>query len=96
MNRKHTVEDYCKLIEKLKKVNPLLKFSSDFIIGYPGETENDFNGTINLLKKINFIHTYSFIYSSRPGTPAAKKEKESEIVLKEDLLNSKKLQRKLK
>ena len=68
MNRKHTVEDYCKLIEKLKKVNPLLKFSSDFIIGYPGETENDFNGTINLLKKINFIHTYSFIYSSRPGT----------------------------
>ncbi len=96
MNRKHTVEDYYKLIEKLKKINPLLKFSSDFIIGYPGETENDFNETINLLKKVNFIHTYSFIYSSRPGTPAAKKEKESEIVLKRRLIKFQKIAEEIK
>ena len=55
MNRGHTIEDYLKIIDKLKRVNPLLKFSSDFIIGYPGETENDFNQTLNLLKEVKFI-----------------------------------------
>ena len=71
MNRKHTVEEYLELIQKLKKVNPKIKFSSDFIIGYPGETENDFQETINLMKDVKFINSYSFIFSARPGTPAS-------------------------
>ena len=72
MNRKHNVQDYLEIIDKLKAVNPKVKFSSDFIIGYPGETENDFNDTLNLLNKIEFINCFSFIFSPRPGTPAAK------------------------
>jgi tRNA-2-methylthio-N6-dimethylallyladenosine synthase len=72
MNRKHNILEYCKIINDLKKVKPGIKFSSDFIIGYPGETEDDFNQTLSLIKKIKFINSYSFIYSSRPGTPASK------------------------
>ena len=72
MNRKHTIEDYLRLVEKLKKINPLIKFSSDFIIGYPGENEKDFDKSLELVKKVKFINTYSFIFSPRPGTPAAK------------------------
>ena len=72
MNRKHTVQDYLEIIDKLKAVNSKVKFSSDFIIGYPGETENDFNETLNLLNKIEFINCFSFIFSPRPGTPASK------------------------
>ena len=75
MNRKHSVEQYLNLISKLKQINPLIKFSSDFIIGYPGETDIDFEDTLKLLKEVNFINTYSFIYSPRPGTPAAKMNK---------------------
>ena len=71
MNRKHSVSEYLKIIEKLKNKNNLIKFSTDFIIGYPGEEDKDFQATINLLKEVNFINTYSFIYSPRPGTPAA-------------------------
>ena len=86
MNRKHTIEEYLDLIGKLKKVNPLLKFSSDFIIGYPGETENDFKQTLKLLKEVEFINSYSFIFSPRPGTPAAKMKKVDEDVSKERLI----------
>ena len=85
MNRGHTIEDYLKIIDKLKSVNPLIKFSSDFIIGYPGETKNDFMQTIQLLKEVNFINCYSFIYSERPGTPAAKIKKISDNITKERL-----------
>jgi tRNA-2-methylthio-N6-dimethylallyladenosine synthase len=74
MNRKHTIEYYLSIIEKLKKANQNIKISSDFIIGYPEETEKDFNHTIDLIKKIGFINSYSFIYSPRPGTPAAEKK----------------------
>ena len=70
MNRKHDVENYLNLIKKLKKVNQNLEFSSDFIIGYPGEKDKDFKDTIELLKIVKFINTYSFVYSPRPGTPA--------------------------
>ena len=56
----------------MKKINPLIKFSSDFIIGYPGENEKDFDKSLELVKKVKFINTYSFIFSPRPGTPAAK------------------------
>ena len=71
MNRKHNILEYYKIIEDLKKANPNIKFSSDFIIGYPEETEDDFNQTMELIKKVKFINSYSFIYSSRPGTPAS-------------------------
>ena len=71
MNRKHTVEKYIEIYEKLIKINPDIKFSSDFIISYPGETKSDFNETLNLVKKINFINSFSFIFSPRPGTKAA-------------------------
>ena len=72
MNRKHSIEDYLKTYEKLKKINPEIEFSSDFIIGYPGEGEDDFKATLNLIKRIKFINSYSFIFSSRPGTVASK------------------------
>ena len=72
MNRKHNIFEYHKIIENLKAVKPNIKFSSDFIIGYPGETEDDFNQTLRLIEKVKFINSYSFIYSSRPGTIASK------------------------
>ena len=71
MNRKHTIEKYLPIYEKLKKINPIIEFSSDFIIAYPGETEEDFNNTMQLVKKIRFINSYSFIFSPRPGTVAS-------------------------
>jgi len=74
MNRKHNKKYYLSIIEKLKKANKNIKISSDFIIGYPGETQQDFDETIDLIKKIGFINSYSFIFSPRPGTPAAEKE----------------------
>ena len=70
MNRKHSIEEYLKVIEKVKKVKPNIEFSSDFIIGYPGETYDDFKKTIELMNNVKFINCYSFIYSARPGTPA--------------------------
>ena len=70
MNRKHTVNEYLKVFDKLIKINPKIMFSSDFIIGYPGEEESDFRDTFDLINKINFINSYSFIFSPRPGTQA--------------------------
>ena len=72
MNRKHTIEEYLKIYERLKKIKPNIEFSSDFIIGYPEENDNDFQDTMKLIEKINFIHSYSFIFSPRPGTVASK------------------------
>ena len=83
MNRKHTVDYYLNIYEKLIKINPDIKFSSDFIIGYPGETDSDFKETINLVNKIKFINSFSFIFSPRPGTKAA----ELEITDKDKLKN---------
>jgi len=71
MNRKHTINEYYKIYDQLKKINSNIQFSSDFIIGYPGEEEEDFNATIELIQKIKFINSYSFIFSPRPGTVAA-------------------------
>ena len=70
MNRKHSISEYLKIIEKLKNINPLIEFSSDFIIGYPGEEEQDFKDTLNLIKRVKFINSYSFIFSPRPATKA--------------------------
>ena len=85
MNRKHTIENYISIYEKLKKINPKIEFSSDFIIAYPGETEKDFNDTMNLVKKIKFINSYSFIFSPRPGTAASNLKLIDEKVAKERL-----------
>ena len=70
MNRKHNINEYLNVIEKLKEVKPNIKFSSDFIIGYPGETDQDFEKTLKLMNDIKFINSYSYIFSPRPGTPA--------------------------
>ncbi len=86
MNRKHTYNDYIELIEKLTKKKPTIKFSSDFIIGYPGEDKEDFNQTVSLMKKIKFINSYSFIFSPRPGTPAANLKKIDKDIAKERLI----------
>ena len=74
MNRKHNIKDYIKIYEKLKKINSKIRFSSDFIIGYPGENESNFKATMDLIKKISFINSFSFIFSPRPGTIASKLE----------------------
>ena len=71
MNRKHTIEEYLRIHAKLKEINENIEFSSDFIIGYPGEDEEAFQNTIKLIERINFINSYSFIFSPRPGTVAA-------------------------
>jgi len=71
MNRKHTIEEYLIIYKKLKKINSNIEFSSDFIIGYPEENDEDFKHTIDLIEKIRFTNSYSFIFSPRPGTVAA-------------------------
>ena len=71
MNRKHTIKTYLEIFYKLKKINSKVQFSSDFIIAYPGETENDFRETLELIKEVKFINSFSFIFSPRPGTVAS-------------------------
>jgi tRNA-2-methylthio-N6-dimethylallyladenosine synthase len=93
MNRKHNILEYQKIIEDLKKAKPDIKFSTDFIIGYPGETDDDFNQTLSLIERVKFINSYSFIYSSRPGTPASKLNNVDPIIAKKRLI---KLQASLK
>ena len=95
MNRKHKVEDYLDIYFKIKKLNPDVEFSSDFIIGYPGETEKDFSETLGLLEKIRFVNSFSFIFSPRPGTTAANLEmvdgeiaKRRLIIIQEKLFNN--------
>jgi tRNA-2-methylthio-N6-dimethylallyladenosine synthase len=72
MNRNHTIKNYLNIFEKLKKINPKIEFSSDFIIAYPGEEQDDFEKTCNFIKKIKFINSFSFVFSPRPGTLASK------------------------
>lgn len=71
MKRGHTVLEYKSKLRRLKKIRPNISFSSDFIVGFPGETEDDFERTMNLIQEIGFDTSYSFVYSPRPGTPAA-------------------------
>ena len=85
MNRKHTVEYYLSIYKKLKKINSKIQFSSDFIVAYPGETDKDFKNTMKLLKKVNFINSYSFIFSPRPGTAASNLKRIDQNIAKERL-----------
>ena len=85
MNRKHTVDDYLNIYERLKEINEDIEFSSDFIIGYPGETQKDFEETFDLIKKLKFINSFSFIFSPRPGTIASKLDMIDKSIAKERL-----------
>ena len=86
MNRKHTVETYIKIYEVLKKINPEIEFSSDFIISYPGEDESDFLETLNFIKSFRFINSFSFIFSPRPGTKASTLKQVDYEISKERLI----------
>ncbi len=76
MNRKHTAEDYIRLIERIRQARPDIAISGDFIVGFPGETEEDFEDTLALVREVEYAHAYSFRYSARPGTPAAEMEEQ--------------------
>lgn len=71
MNRKYTTDGYLNVIEKLRKARPDIAISSDFIVGFPGESEQDFNDTLSIVKQVRYAQSYSFKYSPRPGTPAS-------------------------
>ncbi len=85
MNRRHTADDYRRTVQKLREARPDLAFSSDFIVGYPGESELDFRATLDLVAEIGFAQAYSFKYSPRPGTPAAIEKQVPEPVKDERL-----------
>ena len=93
MNRGHIVEEYVEIVNKLRSVRSDICFSSDFIVGYPGETDKDFQETIDLCEQVEFAQAYSFNYSSRPGTPASRKEeldenlKKTRLHILQDLLS---------
>ena len=91
MNRNHKVEEYLEIYRMIKNINKEVEFSSDFIIGYPGETDKDFNDTMELVKNIKFINSYSFIFSPRPGTPASNLKPVDKEIAKERLTNIQKL-----
>ena len=87
MKRGYSVRDYIQIIEKLRRVRPNISLSSDFIIGFPGETEADFQATMNLIKTIGFDFSFSFVYSARPGTPAADLEDSVLMSVKKERLS---------
>ena len=91
MNRNHKVEEYLEIYKMIKNINNQVEFSSDFIIGYPGEMDKDFNDTIELVKKVKFINSYSFIFSPRLGTPASNLKPVDREIAKERLINIQKL-----
>ncbi len=86
MNRKHTRNEYFAIIDRLRAARPDMAFSSDFIIGYPGETTQDFMDTMDLIKRVQYAAAYSFKYSPRPGTPAAKQMRQVKEEVKSERL----------
>ena len=86
MKRRYKAEDYIKIIEKIRKVRPNISLSSDFIIGFPGETDDDFEDTMQLIETIGYDLSFSFIYSARPGTPASDLEDDVPMQVKKDRL----------
>jgi tRNA-2-methylthio-N6-dimethylallyladenosine synthase len=95
MNRKHTTAQYLEVIERLRAARPDLAFSSDFIVGHPGETDADFQATLRLVETVGYAQAYSFMYSPRPGTPAAVQDdqipddmKKARLAALQDLLNT--------
>ena len=86
MNRRHDSAQYLRIIEKLYKANPDLRMSSDFIVGFPGETDEDFQKTLDIVNTVKYIQAFSFKYSKRPGTPAAVMENQVEEKVKKERL----------
>ncbi|MDH5471534.1 MAG: tRNA (N6-isopentenyl adenosine(37)-C2)-methylthiotransferase MiaB [Gammaproteobacteria bacterium] len=86
MKRGHMAAEYKSKIRKLRKARPDITLSSDFIVGFPGETDHDFEQTMKLIDEIGFDHSFSFIYSARPGTPAASLEDAIDLQIKKDRL----------
>src|SRR5690606_7961669 len=74
MNRRHTADDYRRLVERIRAARPDIALSSDFIVGFPGETDADFDATLALVRDVGYAQAYSFRYSPRPGTPGAERE----------------------
>jgi len=87
MKRTYTVLEYKSRIRKLRQVRPDISLSTDIIVGFPGETEDEFNQTLSLVKELNFDHSYSFIYSARPGTPAANLADNTPLEVKKERLD---------
>ena len=86
MNRRHTADDYRRIVERLRAARPDLALSSDFIVGFPGETERDFAATLALAEQIGFAQAFSFKYSPRPGTPAASLRRQVKDAIKSERL----------
>jgi len=86
MNRRHTSGDYLRVVEKLKEANPNIGMSSDFIVGFPGETDEDFQKTLDVVNSVKYIQAFSFKYSKRPGTPAAVMDNQVEEKVKKERL----------
>jgi tRNA-2-methylthio-N6-dimethylallyladenosine synthase len=98
MNRRHNSDDYRRLVDRLRQARPDLGLSSDFIVGFPGETDADFAATLEMVEDIGFVQAYSFKYSPRPGTPAAmlgnqltEDVKAERLAALQDLLNAQQL-----
>ena len=87
MNRRHTAGQYLEIVEKLKEANPDIGMSSDFIVGFPGETDADFQATVDMVDKIKYIQAFSFKYSRRAGTPAAVMPNQVEEKVKKERLD---------
>ncbi len=85
MNRSHTADSYLRLIERIRSARPDILLSGDFIVGFPEETEEDFQATLNLIEAVKYGYAYSFKYSTRPGTPAAERQQIDEDVASERL-----------
>ena len=86
MKRRYKAQDYVKIIKKIRKIRPNISLSSDFIIGFPGETDQDFEDTMSLIEEIGYDQSFSFIYSARPGTPASDLEDDVPMQVKKDRL----------
>ena len=96
MNRKHNIKDYLEIISALKEKNSKIEFASDFIIAYPGEKDDDFNKSCELMEKVKFINSYSFVYSPRPGTPASEMKIVDTKLAQERLVTFQKIAEKIK
>jgi tRNA-2-methylthio-N6-dimethylallyladenosine synthase len=86
MKRGHTALEYKSKIRRLREVRPDISLSSDFIVGFPGETDRDFEATMDLIADVGFDQSFSFIYSARPGTPAASLDDETPMTVKKERL----------
>jgi len=87
MNRRHNSADYLRVVEKLQTANPELRMSSDFIVGFPGEEDSDFQATLDIVNHVKFIQAFSFKYSRRAGTPAALMKNQVEEKIKKERLD---------